>query len=530
MPSSHSNSPLIDPLVEAPPPVAPVEKAAKSTYGQILKSTALVGGSSALNIGIGIIRSKAMALLLGPAGFGLFGIYGSIANLTQSIAGMGINSSGVRQIAEAVGSGNIDRIALVAAVLRRTSIVVGALGALFLAVFCKQLSILTFGNDKHISGILLLSFAVLFNLVSAGQSAMIQGLRRIPDLAKINVLGAFLGTLVTIPVVYVLRDHGVAPSLVAIGAMTLATSWWYSRKVRIHRPALAPLQVKQEAAKLFKLGFAFMTSSMCMMGSAYFVRITVLHKLGFEATGLYQAAWTLGVLYVGFVLQAMGADFYPRLTACANDNVKCNRLVNEQARVSLLLAGPGVLATLAFAPMVIALFYSAKFGGAVGLLKWISLGATLQVISWPMGFIIMAKGSQNIFFWSELAWTVVHLGLAWICVSYFGLNGAGIAFFGSYVFHAIMIYAVVRWHSGFRWSTDNKRTGALFVSSIAAVFCGYYVLPLIWAECAGVLAAVLTSVYSIRVLLTLVSSDRLPRHIRRVLVLFKTAPAAASLD
>ena len=47
-----------------------------------------------------------MAMLLGPAGFGLFGLYGSIANLTQSLAGMGINSSGVRQIAEAVGSGD----------------------------------------------------------------------------------------------------------------------------------------------------------------------------------------------------------------------------------------------------------------------------------------------------------------------------------------------------------------------------------------------------------------------------------------
>src|ERR1700693_3051565 len=76
----------------------------KHSYGQILKSSALVGGSSAVNIVLGIIRTKAMAILLGPAGFGLFGLYGSIANLPQSVAGMGINSSGVRQIAEAIAS------------------------------------------------------------------------------------------------------------------------------------------------------------------------------------------------------------------------------------------------------------------------------------------------------------------------------------------------------------------------------------------------------------------------------------------
>ncbi|MEO6817577.1 MAG: hypothetical protein ABI177_12845, partial [Edaphobacter sp.] len=66
------------------PEVPPVER---GTYGQILKSSALVGGSSVLNIIIGIVRTKIMALLLGPAGFGLLSVYGSIVTLTQTFAG-----------------------------------------------------------------------------------------------------------------------------------------------------------------------------------------------------------------------------------------------------------------------------------------------------------------------------------------------------------------------------------------------------------------------------------------------------------
>src|SRR5262245_23897861 len=75
-----------------PPEMAPAVElpaAEKHTYGQILKSSVLIGGSSVLNIGIGIVRTKAMAVLLGPAGFGLMGLYGSIADLAVSIAGMG---------------------------------------------------------------------------------------------------------------------------------------------------------------------------------------------------------------------------------------------------------------------------------------------------------------------------------------------------------------------------------------------------------------------------------------------------------
>jgi enterobacterial common antigen flippase len=520
-----------NPLPSSPPEsVAPVTlhvTAEKHTYGQILKSSALVGGSSVLNIAIGIVRTKLMAMLLGPAGFGLAGLYSSVADLTQSVAGMGINSSGVRQIAEAVGSDDAKRIALTTAVLRRTSIVLGVLGATLLVVFSRQVSTLTFGNDQHAAAVSLLSIAVFFRLVSAGQGALIQGMRRIADLAKMGVLGAFFGTLMSIPVVYFFREKGVVPYLIVVAATTIITSWWYSRKLKIQTPPVTAAQVGHEAAALLKLGFAFMSSGLMTMGVAYAVRITVMRKVGVEATGLYQSAWTLGGLYVGLILQAMGADFYPRLTASAKKNAECNRLVNEQALVGLLLAGPGVIATLTFAPLVIALFYTAKFGAAVGILRWICLGATLQVITWPMGFIILAKGKSAVFFFSELAWTVVAVGLAWICIRSFGLNGAGIAFFGSYVFHGILIYPIVRQLSGFRWSKASKQTGLLFLSLIAVVFTSFYVLPLFVAASIGALATILSGVYSLRSLISLTAIDpAVQRHFYQVKDRFNSAVRA----
>jgi PST family polysaccharide transporter len=299
--------------------------------------------------------------------------------------------------------------------------------------------------------------------------------------------------------------------------MAILTSSWYSRKIRIQPTKVTFSEVREEAAALLKLGSAFMASGLLTMGVAYAVRITVLRKLGFEATGLYQSAWTLGGLYVGFILQAMGADFYPRLTASINDHTTCNRLVNEQTRVGLLIAGPGVLATLTFAPLVIALFYTAKFGAAVGILRWISLGAMLQVMTWPMGFVIVAKGNQTLFFLAELAWATVAIGLAWGCVSFFGLTGAGIAFFSSYVFHGFLIYPIVRQITGFRWSRENKQTGLIFLSLTAVVFYAFHALPLRVAVYIGALAVVLTGAYSIRVLATLISLDQVPPPLRRLL-------------
>jgi O-antigen/teichoic acid export membrane protein len=241
------------------------------------------------------------------------------------------------------------------------------------------------------------------------------------------------------------------------------------------------------------------------VGRTRALRAIVLRIEGLDAAGFYSAAWTLGGLYVGIILQAMAADFYPRLVGAAEDHPRCNRIVNEQTQVSLLLAGPGVIATLTLAPLVISLFYSAKFVEAVEVLRWICLGIALRVITWPIGFIIVAKNRQAIFLATEIAWTMVNVGLTWVCVKAFGLNGAGIAFFGSYVFHALMIYPIVGRLSGFRWSAENVQTG--FFASIAVALAGFWYLPPLLSFSLGSAVVLLIGTHSVLALLRMATDE-----------------------
>ena len=498
--------------VDAATPVP--ESTHKPTYVEILKSTALIGGSSAINVLLGIVRTKVIALLLGPAGVGLMGLYTSVADVAFALAGMGIQSSGVRQIAEAVGSGEEERIRRTAAVLSRVSIYLGLVGAALLVVFARPISTLTFDDRSHVGGIVLLAAAVFFRLVAAGQGALLQGLRRISDMARVNVLGAVLGTAISIPFVFFLREDGIVPSLVAFAAIYLVTSWWYVRKVAIQTPPISFAEVRREARDLLTLGGAFMASAFLTMGAAYAIRIIVLRTAGFDAAGLYQAAWAVGGMYVGFILQAMGADFYPRLTGVAHDHRSCNLLVNEQAQISLLVAGPGVLATLTAAPVVVAIFYSAAFAPAADLLRWICLGMMLRIVAYPMGYIVLAKNAQKTFFWTEVIATVVHVGLAWLLVARLGVNGAGIAFFGLYAWHSVFIYVVVRRMTGFRWSAENVRLLGAFVPLTAGVLVAFYFLPGWLATTIGTAATAASAVYSVRALVALVPEGSIPRPIR----------------
>jgi len=500
--------------VQTPSPA--LGAASKGTYGQIVKSSALIGGASLLNIAFGIVRNKAMALLLGPAGVGLFGLYGSIYEFTRSLAGMGINSSGVREIADAVASEDRRRVAETVRTLRVVALGTGALGALVLLALCRPVSRLTFGDDQHAGAVALLALAVFFADVSAGQSALVQGMRRIADLARMNVLGGFYGTVLSIPIVYLWREKGVVPSLVVVAGMSILTSWWYARKVIVERVTLTLRIMAAHTSALLKLGFVFMSSGLMTLGVAYLVRVILVRRLDLEAAGFYQAAWVMGGLYFGFILQAMGADFYPRLTAVARDNAECNRLVNEQAEVGLLLAGPGVLGTLTFAPIVMILFYSPEFGPAVEILRWICLGMMLRVAAWPLGFILLAKGEGKVFFWTELVANLVQVALILAGIACFGLVGTGIAFFALYVLYGTGMYFVVRRRSGFRWSKANRQLAVAGGPLLLGVFVSGYLLPAPAALGLGVLATLLTSVWCLRSLCALVPESKLPRPVRVV--------------
>jgi antigen flippase len=500
--------------------VSPDAQEQGQTYLQILKSTLLIGGSSVINVAFAIVRNKAIAVMLGPEGIGLLSLYSSIVDIAQALAGLGVQSSGVRQIAESVGTGDAERIARTATVLSRVSLVLALAGGLLLALLALPVAHLTFGDYQHAGGVALLSLALVLRVISGGQIALLQGLRNISSLAMVGVLGALASTVIIVPLIYLLGTQAIVPSIVAVAAATLLVSWWYSRSIRPATVDMPMHEFGKETAGLLKLGFVFMISSFLTVGVAYAIRIIVLRHEGIAAAGLYQAAWSIGGLYAGFILQAMGTDFYPRLTAISQDNAACNRLVNEQTQVSILLAGPGVIATLTFAPLVMHLFYSSEFQAATDLLRWICLGMMLRIIAWPIGFIVLAKGEQAIYFWTDLAAAVVHLGLAWLLSARFGVTGAGAAFFGLYVWHSVLIYVIVSRLSGFRWSATNKRLGLIFLGTSALVFCATQTLPLWPATVLGCVAVLASGINSLKMLVGLVPAASLPGPVRGLMSRF----------
>ncbi|MCO5062873.1 MAG: O-antigen translocase [Rhizobiaceae bacterium] len=489
-----------------------------TSYGQVLRSSILIGGSSLINIAFGIIRSKAMALLIGPAGIGYLGVYTLIVDLSVCLAGLGVNNSGVRQIAEANSTHDETQVARTAIALKWTTFALGCLGGLALALLALPLSHLTFSDGAFALGIACLGLAVFFRLTAAGQTALILGLRRISDVAMLGILGTAIGTPLTIAIIYFWREDGIVASIVVGTASMLLMSWWYVRKVKIQNVPFGRGELVAEARPLLALGVAFMVGELLTMATAFVVRLLLIQHEGIVGAGLYQAAWTLGGIYIGFILQAMGADFYPRLTE-ARDDERSNQLINEQTEIGLLIGGPGLIATLVLAPTILTLLYSSEFSPAASALRWICLGMALRIMSWPLGFLPIARGARRIFVSLEIAATVAQLGLTYFLVPRFGVDGAASAFFGMYIWHTAIVYIVARRMSGFRYTAVNLGLISALSVSVVLVLGSFYLMDFWYATLFGVAFTCVISVVSLIAIIQRVPTEDWPKPLRRLIPL-----------
>jgi antigen flippase len=507
------------PSDKAPPAVAVPEAEPEregTSHVEALKSTSIIGGSTVIVMVIRMLRTKVLAILLGPVGLGLEAIFDSVITLSKTAVDLGISSSGVRQIAEAVGSGKPEVITATVLTLRRVCLILGIIGALALFLARESASRLAFGNVDHASDIGLLSVILLFGAVAGGQLVLLQGMRRIGDLAKTNIFGALAGLVVSIPVVFLWGKAGIPLYMVLAAGTAAFFSWFYARRVRISKVKVPLSEVGKETGALLRLGLVFLATGLMTTGALFVLRILVARQFGVSGTGQFQAASALSMVYAGFVLQAMGTDFFPRLTAVAKDNRRCNQLVNEQAEISVLLALPGILATLALAPWVIHLFYSAEFDKASQILCWQVTGTFLQVNSWPMGYILVAKGRGSAIFWTDLASYSLYVGLAWLGLKYFGLPGVGMAFLGLYAFHWCVIYLIARRMSNFRLSPGTVRLSILGAATVAATLSCRLLLPEPWATLIGCTLAAATGFYTLRTLIGLIGQEKVAGLLRRL--------------
>lgn len=401
---------------------------------------------------------------------GLLGMYQSILATASSLAGMGVSFSAVRQIAEARGKGDEQRIREIVYVIRVLTIALGAVGAATVFMCRESIARWTFGDSTNAEFVGWLSIGIFMTVASQSLTSLLQGYRRIGDQARLQVWSGAVGTALAISAVLLLGKVGVVIFIVAAPFVVALFAWNYARDIGVKVTTVGFRPFRIEARRMLGIGIAVMVGGALQGWALLALRSHITQTFGLDVTGLFQAAWALSFIYMGFMFDAMGKDYYPRLTENAGDPDKTAQLMREQINVAILLAGPIIVAMIGFSPLIVRVLYSGSFVDAAPVIQWMGLGNLLKVVSWPLGFIILAQGRSSLFLALEITWIVALLGVGLIFERSLGLQAVGVAFMAAYAMNFLLLYFVSRSLTGFRFDTGNLRLMGGYAILVGAVF------------------------------------------------------------
>lgn len=407
-----------------------------------MKATSIYGGVRVVQILIEIIKAKVIAVFLGTTGMGISSLLTSTTGFISSITNFGLGTSGVKNIAEANGSGNYQRISITITVLRKCVWFTGLLGLIVCLVFSQKLSIITFGNKKYTIAFIWLSLTFVINQLSTGQLVVLQGLSKIRELANANLTGAILGLVVSLPLYYFWKVDGIVPAIIGTSMINLFRSWYFTKKLKIKSVPIKREILFSEGKSMLKMGFIISLSGLITTGSNYATKILISNLGDINQTGLYNAGFTLLNAYVGLIFSSMATDYFPRLSSHSGDNNFCQKTINEQAEIMLLLLAPLLVFFILFSDLIIRILYTNDFLSIVTMINCAVVGMLFRAVSWAISFVFVAKGHAKIFFWNELLANIYFFLFNFVGYLLYGLTGIGFAFLLSYIIYLFQMCIV----------------------------------------------------------------------------------------
>lgn len=429
----------------------------QSTYRSLFKATSLFGGLQVYQILISIVKSKFIAILLGPVGVGIQGLLQSGTEVIRTLTTFGLSQSAVREVSEAAGNNDEDRVKLVTSVINKLVWLTGLLGTVVVMVLSPYLSQSLFGNYDYTLPFIFLSITLLLEQLSSGQKVILQGLRKLKELAKASAWGSTIGLIVSIPIYYLFGVNGIVPTLILSSITTVLLSWAYSKQYTKNCPRVTVRQTFKEGRTMLAMGIAMSVSNILITVCAFVLRSYISNNGGTEIVGYYTAGFTIVTTYFSMIFNALATDYYPRLAAVNSDNKKCRDLSNDQGDIASLIMTPLLLICLVFMPLILQVLYSDKFLEANAFVTWAVVGMLFKLASWLIAFQFIAKGETKLYIINETLLNSYTLALSLLGYKYAGLAGLGVAYSLSNVLYFIQVFVIAKVRYEYHFSSSFAR-------------------------------------------------------------------------
>lgn len=418
----------------------------------MLRIIATLGGIQVLAVFFNVLRSKLLAVLLGPEGIGAASVVDQTAVLVLQISAFSLPFASVRFLSRAHSQGpdafRRTYSGLISAVVILTSI--GA--AIGLAVVLFQPSWLgeELGAYRNLLIPALLSIPAMalhyymVQVLAAAQQARLSGLFLL-IIAIVQTAGALVGTRIDgLPGYYwatLISNYLLVAGIVVFLRIKFSLPI-VDREADLRREIRMNPDIVSYTLIMFSISYILPLSNIL-------ARLAVLRSFGEAQTGLMQAAIALAAALNMILNPANGMYLTPMMNRADAASQKISTALEFQRKLLLVIPVIAVPMVL-FAPILLFLFYSSRF---VEVSQYFYLFVIAQFISLLAGIAqaVLIGLSDLIVYVFLVGLSQLSLGLiAWQLAPIWGIYGVAIGYIFSSL--AVLTLCNIRLNLRYGWS------------------------------------------------------------------------------
>lgn len=404
-------------------------------------SAVILLGSFIFRIG-GYVNRYLMAFLLGPAGYGIFGLAVPIMGILQLSAEGGIPPAVAKYVAEYDAKKQADMVNQIIRTSSKLIIIMGFLLSVVIFILAEPIALGFFHKPEAILPFKAIALITPFSVLTGELKGVFQGFYQ---MRNIVIVKAFEQSFTIIfAVVLILAGYYVAGAVVgnAIGYMVAAIAgfilfrkyvWNHISKFR--KKSLTDENETftfKEELRLAKILLVFsipvvITSlgELLIYDSGTFI---IGHFMPAQYVGYYSAASPIARLPL-IISMAVATAVLPATSAALGTNNRdlVSVYVNQAFRYVILAVLPLSVGTIIFSTPILNILWPAGYGFASDALKILAAGMLFFTIYTVASSISQGMGKPTIPMVALLGGTVIELAISIWLIPIYGINGAAIA-------------------------------------------------------------------------------------------------------
>jgi PST family polysaccharide transporter len=389
----------------------------------------------------GILTSKAIAIFIGVEGLALIGNLRNFVSSFQTISIFGLYNGTVKYIAKF--KNNTLRLSQTLS----TVFYIGFFATILVSFFCyfnaeaiNNFIFPTYNNYPYV--IKIFAIVLPFYALNMFSFSIMNGFSNYKMLIIVNIIGQILGLSITLILIYQNQIEGALISIAIAEALICLITLV---SIINRRNLVNLISVKQISLSFFnKIGsYSVMAlmSAVLMPLVMLAIRSYIIDNLGYKDAGLWEAMTRISKYYLMFITSLTALYILPRFTEL--DGVKAfkKEVFNFYKSVMPFFA-VFLLLIYFFKHFIVLGVFSYEFKPVEDLFLWQILGDFIKVLSIVIAYQFLAKKMFWHYVITELFLLIILYLTSIYLVDYYGLEGAVIAHFISYLMYFGLILLI----------------------------------------------------------------------------------------